>query len=388
MSMRARNLRFQQTVRSMPKRSRVLLGLAIFTTFASFSVWGTSLSLAPGYWTRVTAAALFSGLLGLGYAAVGFGYRWMLPIVVIVNISGPPALSRWTPNPGPPHPMSVEQVRLAEGRLGLLGTVRIVLSLMAYSSFIALLRLEGERSIGAHTEIRLAHEIHASLVPLTTGRDGDLVWYGVSHPSGAVGGDLVDVVSDAPQAWTACVADASGHGVAAGVLMGMFKTALRSAYRLGVEPAGALSEVNRVIAPLKQANMFVTAAVIGRADTSRLAYVLAGHPSLVHVDGATGRARWVGDSQIAVGFKEDVTYTASFIDFQPGDLITVVTDGLIEVFDRGRHELGADGLLRIVEGAARRERLSESAEEIFAACAKYGAQSDDQSLLLARRLRS
>jgi serine phosphatase RsbU (regulator of sigma subunit) len=139
---------------------------------------------------------------------------------------------------------------------------------------------------------------------------------------------------------------------------------------------------------LKQANMFVTAAVVGRADPGRLAYVLAGHPALVHVDGATGRARWVGDSQIAVGFKEDVTYTASVIDFRPGDLVTVVTDGLIEVFDRGRHELGADGLLRIVEAAARRERLSESAEEIFQACAKYGAQSDDQSLLLVSRLRT
>jgi serine phosphatase RsbU (regulator of sigma subunit) len=115
-----------------------------------------------------------------------------------------------------------------EARLSVLGTVRIVMSLVAYASFTAVLRLEGERSIGAHTEIRLAREIHTALVPLMAGRVAGLEWYGVSHPSGEVGGDLVDVVSDASGTWTACVADVSGHGVAAGVLMGMFKTALRS----------------------------------------------------------------------------------------------------------------------------------------------------------------
>jgi hypothetical protein len=65
--------------------------------------------------------------------------------------------------------------------------------------------------------------------------------------------------------------------------------------------------------------------------------------------------------------------------------VAVVTDGLIEVFDRRQQELGADGLLRIVEGAARQERLSDMAAEIFAGCAKYGVQTDDQSLLLVRR---
>ncbi len=384
MSLRARNKRFQQTVRAMPMRSRILLGVAIFTTFMALSLWGASLSLAPGFWTRVVASALFSGVIGLGYAAVGFGYRVMLPVVIVVNILGSVLMARWMPV-RQPSAMSLQQVRQAETRLDVLGTVRIVISLVAYTSFIAVLRLEGERSFGAHTEIRLAREIHASLVPLTRGRAGDLEWYGVSHPSGEVGGDLVDVVSDRPSAWTACVADVSGHGVAAGVLMGMFKTALRSAYRVSAEPSRVLSEVNDVIGPLKQSNMFVTAAMLGWSEPNTLSFVLAGHPSLVHVDGATGRARWIGESQVAIGFKDDVDYRSDTIEVAAGDLVAVVTDGLIEVFDRRQHELGADGLLRIVEGAARQSRLSEAADEIFAGCAKYGAQTDDQSLLLVSR---
>lgn len=103
------------------------------------------------------------------------------------------------------------------------------------------------------------------------------------------------------------------------------------------------------------------------------------------VDWLSGRARWVGESQIAVGFIDAIRYHTTSLQVSRGDLIVVVTDGLIEVFDRRERELGAGGLLRIIEAAARRDSLAESADEIFAACARYGTQSDDQSLLLVRR---
>ena len=218
-----------------------------------------------------------------------------------------------------------------------------MMSLMAYGSFIGLLRLEGRRSIAAHTEIRLAREIHAGLVPLTTGRAAGFEWYGVSRPSGEVGGDLVDVISPPGQRWTACIADVSGHGVAAGVLMGMFKTALRSARRAADDPAAVLTQVNEVLTPLKQSNMFVTAAVLSGGEGDRLDYVLAGHPPLVHVERLSGRARWVGESQIAVGFIDAIRYDTTPLHVSPGDLIVVVTDGLIEVFDRRERELAPMG---------------------------------------------
>jgi len=369
----------------MPVRSRVLLTVAIFLTFASLALWTDATASASGFWVRVAATAVFSGIVGMGYAAVGFGYRILLPFVIILNVVGPNMLARWVPQRGEIRALSVEDVRQLEGRLQKLGAVRMVTSLLAYSSFIALFRLEGRRSFGAHTEIRLAREIHAGLVPVTHGRSASLEWYGVSRPSGDVGGDLVDVVTESDSVWVGCVADVSGHGVAAGVLMGMFKTALRSAYRVTVEPSRALTQLNSVIGPLKQANMFVTAAVLGWSGTGRLGYILAGHPSLVHVDGSTGKARWIGESQLAVGFKDDVVYTSESMDFHAGDLVAAVTDGLIEVFDRRKHELGADGLLQIVEVAARQVQLSEAAAEIFAGCARYGTQADDQSLLLVRR---
>ncbi len=385
-SWRDRNRDFQRTLRAMPVRSRVLLGAAIFLTFASFGFSGDSLSLAPDFWMHIVLMALFSGVVGVLYAVFGFGYRIALPIAIAVNIAGAYYFSQWNWNPAGQQALSAPEVQRVEGRLRLTGGARIVVSMIAYSSFIALLRLEGKRSIGMYTEIRLARDIHAALVPLVDGRNGALEWYGVSHPSGEVGGDLVDVVDDASRPWTACVSDVSGHGVAAGVLMGMFKTALRSAYRTSTDPGAVLEEVNDVLGPLKQPNMFVTAAALAWPTPGRCDYVLAGHPSLIHVSCATGEARWVGESQMALGFVERTTYETHSFDVASGDLVVVVTDGLLELFDRRDHELGADGLLRIVQTAAAQRTLAETAAAIFDACAKHGAQTDDQSLLLVRRV--
>jgi serine phosphatase RsbU (regulator of sigma subunit) len=385
MGWRARNRELQQTLRTMPVQSRMWLLLAVFLTFASLALSSDASAAASGFWIRVAAWAWLSGVIGVGYGVAGFGYRKLLPFVIALNVVGPVLLYRWTPPRAELQALSLEQVDLLQTRLQILASVRTVTTLLAYSSFIALLRVEGRRSIGAHTEIRLAREIHAGLVPIATGQSGSLEWYGASHPSGEVGGDLVDVVCDSGLPWTACVADVSGHGVAAGVLMGMFKTALRAAHRTGGDSAAVLTQVNAVLQPIKQANMFVTAALLSKDENDQLDYVLAGHPSLLYVERTSGQARWVGESQIAVGFAAGARYSAAPIAVAPGDLIVVVTDGLVEVFDRHDRDLGADGLRRIVEAAARRASLVEIADDIFAACARYGTQTDDQSLLLLRR---
>jgi hypothetical protein len=379
--LRERDRQFRQMLVFMPRRSRVLLGVAIFTTFAAFALSVNRLPTDAHFWTRMAVVAVYTGVLGLGYAFSSFGFRQLLPFVLAFNFLGPFAFSRWLSPGEPPHMLSAVDIADVEGRLRIVRTLQSVMAVTGYSCFIALLRLEGRRSVSAHTEIRLAHEIHSSLAPPVSGESAALEWYGASHPSGEVGGDLVDVAND-DEAWQACIADVSGHGVAAGVLMGMFKTALHAAWRRTHDPAAALTEVNAVLGPIKQSNMFVTAAAIACRRPGTLDYVLAGHPSLLHV--SRGCGRWIGDAQMAIGLVDATSYHAATLAVEPGDLVVVVTDGLIEVFDRRDRELGPEGLLPIVAAAAKRSTLSETAADILAACARHGAQVDDQSLLLVR----
>jgi serine phosphatase RsbU (regulator of sigma subunit) len=385
MGVRASAEQLRQTLHTMPARSRLWLLLAIFLTYASLTLWSDASAPKSGFW--IAAWAWLSGLIGVAYAVVWLGYRSLLPIAVVLNLLGPALLYRWMPPRGEIRPLSVEEAGLLQTRLQILAFVRTVTTLLAYGAFLNLLRIEGRRSIGAHTEIRLAREIHAGLVPLILGVQGGFEWYGVSRPSGAVGGDLVDVVQPAGQQWIACVADVSGHGVAAGVLMGMFKTALHSACRATANPADVLTQVNEVLTPLKQSNMFVTVAVLSGSggDEDQMEYALAGHPSLAHVSAHGGEARWVGEAQLAVGFLDSHPYSATSLRVSRGDRIVIVTDGLIEVFDQHERELGMDGLLRIIKTAARHEALSDMANEVFAAAARHGTQADDQSLIIVRR---
>lgn len=199
-----------------------------------------------------------------------------------------------------------------------------------------------------------------------------------------MGGDLADVVEH-PRGWSATVADVSGHGVAAGVLMGMFKTAFRASLDDARDVADVVTRINRVISPLRQPHMFITTACLREVAPGRIEYVLAGHPPMLHISHATGTSAWVGDSQLALALLDETTYTSGELVLAQGDILVIVTDGLLEVFDRADRELGLDGLKAAATSAALTGSLRDVEQAIFAACAAHGVQLDDQTALLIQR---
>src|SRR5579875_2389390 len=105
-----------------------------------------------------------------------------------------------------------------------------------YGLFLYSFITEGRRYYDTLTEIRLAGAIHRSLVPEIQTVVNPFEFYGCSWPSGEVSGDLVDLVQY-NRGWFAYVADVSGHGVPAGVLMTMVKSAART-WLAAVGPSG------------------------------------------------------------------------------------------------------------------------------------------------------
>jgi serine phosphatase RsbU (regulator of sigma subunit) len=170
------------------------------------------------------------------------------------------------------------------------------------------------------------------------------------------------------------------------VLMGMFKTALHGAAGEVSDVGELLTRTNLVITPLKQSNMFVTAACLRMASPGRMDYVLAGHPSLLHVRANASTAVWVGESQLAIGITAETRYEARTFDVERGDVVLVVTDGLLEVTNQKNEELGTAGLAHAVQTIAETEPLAEVEERVFGACHAYGVQADDQTLLIVRVL--
>ena len=209
-------------------------------------------------------------------------------------------------------------------------------------------------------------------------------FFGWSVASGEVGGDLVDLV-ETSDGWLGYVADVSGHGVGAGVGMGMFKSSMRTRARSAGTVGDLLGDVHQVLMPLKQPNMYVTAACVRGGSDGVVDCAVAGHLPILRI--RAGVVDEVTSPQLAIGMLDDATFTSRRVESKPGDLFAVLTDGLIEVFDGERRELGFDWAKEILGGSGA-EPLSVVADRLIVGARNHGAQLDDQTLPLIRNSRA
>src|SRR5690606_37804509 len=121
--------------------------------------------------------------------------------------------------------------------------------------------------------------------------------------------------------------------------MGMFKSALRTRMRSGGDLGSVLTDLNAVLMPLKPDASFVTVAAV-RCRGADVECAVAGHPPVLRVRG--GRVDEITCPQLAIGMFPAATFEAKTVDWQPGDLLALVTDGLLEVFDAHDRDLGID----------------------------------------------
>lgn len=401
MNLRERARFLHQFFGGMSMRSRALLFAGIFFCFAPIGFLEHLTAIGSVSWTAVVVNGLFTGGLAMAYALVGLYtpelWRRSLRIAVrvaLVAASGIGVFALRKSFPVSPLPAALDAGALValRDRLNIARAASTAAAVLSYLAFIRLIQDEGRRYLRDRAEIELAREIHATLVVPIAGRDSTVEWRGSSRPSGDVGGDLVDSVRlqtpGLEPSWFGCVADVSGHGVAAGVLMGMFKTAVHSGLSHVTNLGELLTHVNQTLVPLKQSNMFVTCACVRQVAPDRLEYVLAGHPPMLHVRAGTHdmTGEWIGNQQLAVGFFAEARFESRFLDVAPGDCLVIVTDGITEVFDRHDQEFGLDGVRRAIASQPPATSLATLEAAIFSACDRHGPRRDDQTVLIARIL--
>ncbi len=370
------NRSLQAVVRELPIRALIPLGIAIFCLFALLGpvidvFAGGTLSVA-----FVLRNALVSGLVAIGYAFGSLRRNWVLFFSTMT------VQMLWTAVDGGSMRVEIPIAPAFRGQLALDGLAIIVLMVGGYTCFLWFMNVTAARYMRMRTEMDLAHDIHQVLVPAIDVRHEAFEFYGVSRPSGEVGGDLVDLVATSA-GWVGYVADVSGHGVSSGVVMGMFKSALRMRLRQPGSLGDLLGDLNGVLYPLKSSAMYVTAACVRGGSGDALEYAVAGHLPILVVRGS--RVDEVTTPQVPVGMFEDYAFTSASLVCERGHLLVLLTDGLIEVFDARDRELGLDAIKTLLAASAGRP-LREIADAVVAAARAHGKQLDDQTLLLVRRL--
>lgn len=357
-------------------RSRVLVLAAVFCLFGAVGLMGMQMSTSRFSAGEILVRVLLAGGFAIAYFSILISRRFKLfaPVGIaqavvmwlVVRRSG----TSWTLS------------GIALQQLILLASCAIVGIIVAYSLMIHLFAAEGQRYFKMRTEMALAAEIHSSLVPECAATLGGFEIYGASVPSGEVGGDLVDLVEQ-QGGWIAYVADVSGHGVQSGVLMAMFKTALRTQMATDTPLGQMLHEVHRTLFPLKLSSMFVTVGILRGGERGRVEFASAGHPAILHYHKASGTVSEHAALDPPLGIVEAQEFSDATIQCAPGDILLVLTDGLTEVFSATGNELGIEKLKATLLACAD-SSLDELSRQLRKTAAEFGPQTDDQTILAAR----
>jgi Stage II sporulation protein E (SpoIIE) len=367
--------------KSVPLGSAVLFFIAIFSLFAGLGFLNLMMKTVRLPPWQIVGGVLFSGGFALLFAVTALYKKYIAFLFIIaVQIVFAAKLGPYLRNDVPLVSINSEMA----AQLRLLGTGGLFALIIAYTCFLVFSTREGERFFLTHAEMKLARELHQTLVPAVDLTIGGFEIYGASIPSGDVGGDLVDAVTHGDD-WTAYVADVSGHGVAPGVLMAMFKASVRSRIIAGCDGASLLEGVHQTLYPLKTSNMFVTAGFL-QSHNGRLLLSLAGHPSLIHFRRQAADICEYESADLPIGILPAQRFSSRELDCQPGDVLLLLTDGIMEAANKAGDELGIEPVK-----AALRENpdapLSEMFRKIRSLALAFGKQTDDQTMLLVRRMK-
>jgi serine phosphatase RsbU (regulator of sigma subunit) len=299
--------------------------------------------------------------------------RWIiLPMLVIagayLSLAKMPKIS---------EPLAVREQRIVFDACCLMAAM-----VLGYRLFLNFANTEGIAHIQLETELGLAHSLQKTLVPSFSYRGMGLEAYGRTIPSAEVGGDLVDLVADT-QGVFVYVADVSGHGIPAGVLMGMVKSSVRQGLLTRLSMPALLETVNAVLPSVKEPDMFVTVAAL-RFDTANIAeFSVAGHPPLLHFSQSQQSVVRRAMIQYPLGLMPEGGYVSEHVQFGPGDIFALVTDGLIETLNQNDEEFGLRRLEKLLlENSSR--PLPAIFDALIAAVSAFGPQKDDRTVLLVR----
>jgi len=357
---------------ALPVRSRVMLMAFVFFIFAPASI----LVISPFKHDRSLLCLATYALMG-GFTAAAYAYSFLADLRFLFLVI--PAQALWFIIPGW-FPQDFRTGFTPSFHGGIL----IAMIVLAYVLFVVFFQHEGVRTIRMQTELSLARKIHSTLIPPLEGLFGRLEVYGRSTPGAEMGGDLIDLVQRDGSV-DVLIADVSGHGIKAGVIMAVVKSAFRTRLRTGCELDTLFADVNAVVGELAESGMFVTASAMRFGGAGEALFCGAGHGPLLHYQTASRSIARIECESVPLGVLEDERFATKPIMCGPGDLFLLMTDGLTEVFSPRGRMLGDQPIEDVFRGAADRP-LTEIYDKVMGLVQNHGPQSDDQTLLLVRVL--
>jgi phosphoserine phosphatase RsbU/P len=260
-------------------------------------------------------------------------------------------------------------------------------SLVASAINSTLLYREVLRQRSAESEIELARKVVESLLPRSFPLVEGLDIYGTTIPVREVGGDYLDIIASISDRLGVLVADVSGKGLAAALIMVTFRAYIHATVINELAMRVVMARVNRLVHEATNGDRFIT-TFYGLIDPEhkRLLYINAGHnpPLLLHADGTS---ELLAQGGLPLGVFEDSRYSESLIDFRSGDVLALYTDGVVEATNASDDQFGLGRLEEVVR-LAEAGRAYEIAQAIITAVDEHSSDAsgpdDDLTVLIIK----
>lgn len=196
-------------------------------------------------------------------------------------------------------------------------------------------------------ELRTAYTIQSRLLPATLPVIDGYAFAGSNVPCRTVSGDYYDVVVRPDGRMYFIIADVSGKGITAALVMASVATAFSIFTRSDPSPADLVRDLNTTLAPKTAPTKFVT-LVAGVLDpkTGEVEFANAGHvaPLVISRD----RVDQLKTTDMVVGLFASATYRNQRVTLAEGDSLVLFTDGVTEAENAAEDQLGLDPIAEIL----------------------------------------
>jgi sigma-B regulation protein RsbU (phosphoserine phosphatase) len=260
-----------------------------------------------------------------------------------------------------------------------------ILLLFSVIGLVCLLVLELADRILVRDELEVARELQRDLLPHEAPEISGYRFAFSYRSANTVGGDYYEFLRLEDDRMALAVGDASGHGIAAAMLMAISNATLKLAVETDPAPLAVARMMNRALVGTGGPRAFLTLfyALLEPAS-GRLDYVCAGHPFAL-LRRAEGEILKLGEGAFPLGLRPRLELAAASEELRPGDLLVLYTDGIPEAINEEGEAFGFDRLQSSLElGGTPREvhdRIFDEVEPF-----QDGEHEDDRSLVVIGRL--
>lgn len=235
------------------------------------------------------------------------------------------------------------------------------------------------------SELQLARDVMEELLPRTIPSLEGFDVAGAHESSRAVGGDYYEFMQLPEDRWGVVIADVVGKGIAAALMAAATRASMASLVGHELAVRAVMRRANRFFHHSVEEGRYVTLCyMVLDVQSQRLLYVNAGHvpPLLIRAD---GEVELFTEGGVPLGLFESPRYFEGHAAFEPGDVLVLYTDGIVEQTNADGEEFGRARLIETIRqsaGAGATEMCSRVMQQVH----RFGdgAQSDDRTLVIIK----